>query len=75
VTPIVAVLSPRQEEVLDRLARGLELQAIARDLGIAYRTARYHVERARERLRAATTTEAVAIYVALRDREPIEIPA
>lgn len=49
----VPVLTPRQQEVFKLLASGLPLKAVARKLGIGYKTAHEHVEEIRKRFRLA----------------------
>jgi RNA polymerase sigma factor (sigma-70 family) len=68
VTPLLEQLSPREEEVLVLLAAGLGLREVGRRLEISHWTARDHRDRARRKLQAATTTQAVAIVVAARAR-------
>jgi DNA-binding NarL/FixJ family response regulator len=53
-------LSPRQQEVLGLLAEGLQAKAIAARLGIAYVTARNHVQAILLELRCHSQLEAVA---------------
>jgi len=54
-------LSPRQQQVLTLLARGLQNKEIAVALGVAQRTAKFHVETVLRKLGAGNRTEAVAI--------------
>lgn len=58
------VLSTRQVSVLSLAAKGWTDFQIARQLGIATRTVRHHLEKARCNLQALNTTHAVAIAVA-----------
>ncbi len=54
-------LTPRELEVLAELARGLPNRAIAQRLGIAERTAKFHVESILGKLGAETRSEAIVI--------------
>lgn len=58
-------LSPREREVLVRLADGASNKLIARELGITERTAKFHVAAVLTRLHARNRSEAVSI--ALRE--------
>jgi len=53
-------LTPREREVLDRMAAGLDNRAIAAQLGIQYTTVRGHVRSVIEKLGARSRLEAVA---------------
>jgi DNA-binding CsgD family transcriptional regulator len=57
------LLSAREVEVLDLLARDATLEEIASRLGIRYATVRNHVQHALVKLGAHSTLEAVARYV------------
>ena len=57
-------LSGRQKEVLRLTAQHLQAKEIARKLNITERTVRAHTESARHRLGAATSREAVRIFMA-----------
>lgn len=59
--PVLEPLSPRQQEVLRLLARGLQNKEIAVALKIGERTAKFHVEAVLRKLGAGNRTEAVAI--------------
>ena len=65
VTPARTHLSPREQEVLDGLSRGLTYHAIADELGIGVETIRTHIKRIYEKLHVQSRTEAVAKYVRL----------
>lgn len=54
-------LTPRELQVLERLAAGRGNRLIASDLGISEHTAKFHVSRVLGKLAAATRAEAVAI--------------
>lgn len=54
------ILTARELEALSRVADGMSQDEIARELGIGTETVRTHLRKARERLGAATKTEAVA---------------
>lgn len=58
-------LTPRQREIIQMLALGLQNKQIARRLGIGVETVKTHISRILERLGASSRTEAVV--VALRD--------
>ncbi|MDX6514239.1 MAG: hypothetical protein QOE36_3743, partial [Gaiellaceae bacterium] len=53
-------LTDRELQALSRVADGMSQDEIARELGIGTETVRTHLRKARERLGAATKTEAVA---------------
>jgi DNA-binding NarL/FixJ family response regulator len=55
-----ARLTPREREVLDLMAGGLDNRAIAARLGIQYTTVRGHVRSVVEKLGARSRLEAVA---------------
>jgi DNA-binding CsgD family transcriptional regulator len=58
-------LSPREKQVLRRIALGDTVPEVADHLGIGYETARRHTKGARAKLGARTTAQAVAIAVSL----------
>jgi DNA-binding NarL/FixJ family response regulator len=58
-------LSPREEAVLDCLAKGLTYKQIADQLGISIDTIRTHLRRVYEKLHVQSRTEAVAKYLRL----------
>ena len=66
---IVEQLSPREHDVLLLLARGLRDKEIAKDLGIAFTTAKNHVKHILEKLGAKNRMEAAHIA---RERGMIE---
>jgi DNA-binding CsgD family transcriptional regulator len=55
-------LSPREREIVKRLADGEPQKAIAAALGIAVRTVEVYTQRAREKLQARTVTHLVVIW-------------
>ena len=57
---LVALLTPRELEVLGAIGEGLTNKAIARRLGISLHTVKFHVESLFRKLRARTRTEALA---------------
>ena len=63
----IGVLSPREREVLDLLAKGLNGEEVAKRLVLSPETVRTHVRNAMEKLEASTRVHAVAI--ALRQGE------
>ena len=58
-------LSPREQNVLDCLAKGLTYKQIADQLGISIETIRTHLRRIYEKLHVQSRTEAVAKYMRL----------
>lgn len=54
-------LTAREEEVADRLARGLSIQAIADELSISKKTVSIHRDNLRGKLNCATSTELIAL--------------
>jgi DNA-binding NarL/FixJ family response regulator len=66
-TDRIGVLSPREREVLDYLAKGLTGEDVAARLGLSPETVRTHVRNAMDKLEAHTRVHAVAI--ALRQGE------
>lgn len=57
----VQVLSPREQEVMTHVAKGLPNKAIARTLGITDHTVKFHISSVLTKLEAASRSEAVAI--------------
>jgi len=57
------LLSPREQGVLDCLAKGLTYKAIADQLGISIETVRTYLRRIYEKLHVQSRTEAVAKYL------------
>jgi DNA-binding NarL/FixJ family response regulator len=66
-TERIGVLSPRERQVLDLLAKGLNGEEVAERLVLSPETVRTHVRNAMEKLEASTRVHAVAI--ALRQGE------
>lgn len=56
-------LTPREQEVLDCLAKGFLYKEISDKLGISYETVRTHIRRIYEKLQVRSRTEAVAKYL------------
>lgn len=56
-------LSPREQEVLDCLAKGFLYKEIADNLGISYETVHTYIRRIYEKLQVRTRTEAVAKFL------------
>jgi DNA-binding NarL/FixJ family response regulator len=59
--PDGAVLTAREREILQLLAEGLSLEAIAERLVLSAETVRTHVRNSRRKLGARTRTEAVVV--------------
>ena len=59
--PPVAPLSPRQEEILQSIIRGLSNPNIAKQLGISLDMVKEHIENLFQKIGAANRSEAVAI--------------
>ena len=59
--PAVEPLTPRETEVLQQLAKGLQNKEIANTLIISERTVKFHVSAILSKLHAGNRTEAVAI--------------
>ncbi len=57
----VAHLSPREQEILRRIARGASNKAIARDLGIAETTVKIHVQHVLRKLNVTSRVQAAVI--------------
>jgi DNA-binding NarL/FixJ family response regulator len=57
----LARLTPREREVLDRIALGLTNKAIARELGIGPGTVKAHVEKVIAKLGVADRTQAAVL--------------
>lgn len=70
MTPLLRELTRREEQVLLLIADGLSYDEIGVRLGIGGRTVRHHRDNAVTKLRAATTTHAVAILIQVRARTP-----
>ena len=66
-TERIGILSGREREVLDHLARGMTGEQIAKHLFLSPETIRTHVRNAMDKLEAQTRTHAIAI--ALREGE------
>ena len=56
-------LTPRQREILQMLADGMQTDAVAKQLGLSTETVRTHTKRILAKLEAATRTQAVAIGI------------
>jgi two-component system response regulator FixJ len=59
----IAVLSPREGEVLELLAAGMPNKAVARELGLSPRTVEVHRARLMARLGVGSLAEAVRLAV------------
>jgi DNA-binding NarL/FixJ family response regulator len=62
-------LTPRQQEILDQISRGLSNKEIARLLGISAATVKNHVHHVLEKLSVHRRTQALAI---LRGQSTVE---
>lgn len=69
---VLRALTPRERDVVERIARGLELKEIARDLGIGYHTVKMHVARAKSKLCARNLVE---IAILMHGGQPQTMPA
>ena len=65
MTPLCADLSPREEQVLGMIARGLGMREIAESMGITEATARWHRANVLRKLDARNQAHAVALYAGL----------
>lgn len=54
-----AVLTPREKEVLEHLAKGMLYKEIAEQLGISFHTVRQHIGKIYEKLHVQNKTEAI----------------
>ena len=61
--PETTNLSPREVEVLDRLAKGFLYKEIADQLGVTYATVHTHIRHVYEKLQVRSRTEAVAKHL------------
>lgn len=61
VNQVPALLSPREQEVIELLSGGLSNRDIAERLGISRHTAKFHVNAILDKLGATTRTEAVVL--------------
>jgi PAS domain S-box-containing protein len=69
-SPVEPVLTPREREVMQMLARGLNAREVADRLVLSPATVRTHVQNAVKRLGASTRVQAIAIAL---DRGEIEL--
>jgi two-component system response regulator FixJ len=60
---LIAKLSPRERQVLERILVGRSIKLIAHDLGISARTVEVHRARMLERLRTRSIAEAIRLAV------------
>jgi RNA polymerase sigma factor (sigma-70 family) len=63
--PLLASLTPREEEVLRLIARGLTNQQIANDLGVSLNTVKKHARRVITKLNVSDRTQAAVLAVRL----------
>lgn len=71
--PKEASLTPREQEILKLLARGLRLAEIAQELSISPKTVESHLENLREKLGCRTIPELRAL--AMRSQNPTDSPS
>jgi DNA-binding NarL/FixJ family response regulator len=57
--PEAAILTPREKEVLELVAKGLLYKEIAEQLGISFHTVRQHIGKIYEKLHVQNKTEAI----------------
>jgi DNA-binding NarL/FixJ family response regulator len=62
-TPALAALTPRETEVLQRLAQGARYKEIADQLGISIETVKNHLRKIYEKLQVSSRTEATAKFL------------
>src|SRR5690242_13975425 len=55
-------LTPREQEAVFGVARGLEIKEIARSMGIGYHTAKMHIHSAKAKLGARNQLEVAILY-------------
>jgi DNA-binding NarL/FixJ family response regulator len=63
--PLLASLTPREEEVLGLMARGLTNQQIGRRLGVSLNTVKKHARRVMTKLNASDRTQAAVLAIEL----------
>ncbi len=68
---ILHVLTPREQEVVERIASGLEIKEIAHELQIGYHTAKMHIAHAKRKLGARNQLE---IAILLHGGRPQAMP-
>ena len=61
--PALAVLTPREREVLERLAQGARYKEIADQLAISIETVKNHLRKIYEKLQVSSRTEATAKFL------------
>ena len=54
---LLRALTPRERDVVERIALGLEIKEIAHELRIGYQTAKMHIQRAKRKLGARNQVE------------------
>lgn len=54
---VLRILTPREQDVVERIALGLEIKEIAEELRIGYQTAKMHIARAKGKLGARNQLE------------------
>lgn len=65
ITARMALLTPREREVLDRVVAGASNKGISRDLGVSLKTVEAHRARVMEKLQAGSLTELVRLVLSV----------
>lgn len=66
MTPLLARLTDREEQVLVLLCDGCDYHGVARATGLRYQTVKTYMAVVREKLCASTNEEAVHVYTVMR---------
>jgi DNA-binding CsgD family transcriptional regulator len=69
---ILQALTPRERDVVERIASGLEIKEIARELRIGYHTVKMHIRSAKGKLGARNQLE---IAILMHGGQPRTMPA
>lgn len=69
---ILQALTPRERDVVERIASGLEIREIARELQIGYHTVKMHIQGAKGKLGARNQLE---IAILMHGGRPRTMPA
>jgi DNA-binding CsgD family transcriptional regulator len=68
---ILRVLTRREQDVVERVAKGLEIKEIAHDLGIGYQTVKMHIRGAKGKLGARNQLE---LAILMHGGQPSSMP-